>query len=100
MASKCGDYVRSCGKLNTLYLHLQKTHEHQTRQGAGLQSETPILKVILPFDHVTNSSSLDNFKNLYFHYYKSCGTQTLKSSLTLVLLHSARALLSNFKLWN
>ena len=52
-------YVRSRDKLNTSYLHLQKTHEDQTRQGADLQWDAP--------------RSRYNFKNLYFHYHKSYG---------------------------
>ena len=36
------------------YLHLQKTHGHQTRQGADLQWEVPILKATWFFDQVTN----------------------------------------------
>ena len=47
----CG-YLRSGDKLNTLYLHLQITHEHQTRQGADFQWEAPILKATF-FNHVT-----------------------------------------------
>ena len=60
-------------KLNTLYLHLQKTCEHKTRQGADLQWEAPTFKAAWPFDHVTNVRLLDNLKNLYFHYHKTYG---------------------------
>ena len=38
---------RSCEvyeKFNTLYLHLQKTHGHQTKQGADLPREAPTHK--------------------------------------------------------
>ena len=31
------DYVRSYNKLKTLYLHLPKTHGHQTREGTDFQ---------------------------------------------------------------
>ena len=37
-------FVRSREKLDTIYLHLQRTHGHQTRQAAGLQSDAPTLK--------------------------------------------------------
>ena len=57
----------------TLYLHLQKTHEHQTSQGASLYWEPPILKVTWPFDNVSNVKSGENFKSFYFHYHKSYG---------------------------
>ena len=33
--------MRSYDKLNALHLHLQKTHEHQTRQSADLPWEAP-----------------------------------------------------------
>ena len=49
-------------KLNTLFLHLQKFHEHETRQGADLQWESLIIKATWPYDHVTNGKSRDNFK--------------------------------------
>ena len=71
MPSQCGGHVSSRDKLNTLYLHLQKSHEHQIRQVANLQWETLILKATSPFDHVTNVRLRDSFKNLYFHYHKS-----------------------------
>ena len=58
---------------NILYLHLKKTHEYQTTQGADLQWEAPILKVTWPFDHVANVRSRNNFENLYFHYQNSYG---------------------------
>ena len=48
---------------------MQKTYEHQIRQGADLQWEAPILKATWPFDHVGNVRLRDNFKNL--HYRKS-----------------------------
>ena len=81
-------HVRSRDKLNTLYLHLQKTHRHQTSQGADLQwwclvadlhwltvvmeaggdlqvkeptYGAPILKERWLFDHVTNVRSLDSY---------------------------------------
>ena len=37
MPPQWGGQVRSRNKLNTLYVHLQKTHGHQTMQGADLQ---------------------------------------------------------------
>ena len=33
-----GGHVRSRDKLNILYLHLQKIHDHQNRHGAGYQT--------------------------------------------------------------
>ena len=42
----------SSGKLNTLYFHLQKTHEHHNRQGVVLLSEVPTLKTAWSFDRV------------------------------------------------
>ena len=36
MTSQLGGHARSHDKLNTLYLHLLKTHGPQTRQGADL----------------------------------------------------------------
>ena len=44
MLSQQGGHVRSRGKLNTLYIHLQKIHGHQTRQGADLHREASILR--------------------------------------------------------
>ena len=60
-------------KLNISYLHLQKTHGHQTNVGADLQWEAHILKVTWTFDHVTNVKSRDNQENSYFHYHKTYG---------------------------
>lgn len=37
-------FVKPRDKLNTIYLHLQETYGHQTRQGAGLLA--PTLKAI------------------------------------------------------
>ena len=51
--------VRSHDKLNTLYLHLQKIHRHQTKQGADLN------------DYVTNTRSRVNLKNLYHHFHQT-----------------------------
>ena len=73
MPYQWGGHVRSCDKLNALYLHLQKTYEHQITQGADLQWQAPIVKATWPFDHVTNVRSRDNLKNLYFHYHKCYG---------------------------
>lgn len=39
MTPQWGGLVRSPDKLNTLYLDLQKTHEHQTRQNGNLLAE-------------------------------------------------------------
>ena len=64
---------KSRDKLNTLYLHLQKNHEHQTNQSADSQWEAPILKAAWPFDHVTHVSLRDNFKHLYLLYHNSYG---------------------------
>ena len=60
-------------KLNTLYFHMKKTHRHQTRQGADLQRDVLILKATLFFDQVTNVKSLNDLKNMYFHYHKTFG---------------------------
>ena len=51
--------MRSRDKLNTLYLHLQKTYQHQIRQGGDLLWEAPILKFTRPFNRVNNLKSLD-----------------------------------------
>ena len=69
MTPQWGGHLRSREKSNT-YLHLQKTREHQI---TDLQWESPILKAIWPFDHVTNERSLDSLKNLYFHGHKTYG---------------------------
>ena len=66
-----GGYVRSRDKLNTLYLHLQKTCRGQTKQGVDLQWQAPMLKATWHFDHVTHLTSRDNFKKLYFHPQKT-----------------------------
>ena len=71
MTSKWVDHVRSRGKLNALYLQLQKTHKHPTRQVVDLQGEAPIFEATWYFDHVTNGRSSDNLKNLYFYYHKT-----------------------------
>ena len=76
MTPEWGGHVRSLEKLNTLYLHLQKTRGQQTSQGVDLEWEAAILKTIWPFDHVINVGSLDSFKNLYLHYHKTFGQQT------------------------
>ena len=73
MFSQWGGHVRSRDNLNALYLYLQKTHEHKTRQGADLQSEALIRKATWTFDYVTNIRSRNNFKILCFHYHKSYG---------------------------
>ena len=44
MNSQWDSHVRSHKKLNTLYLHLQKTNGNKTRQVADLQREAPTLK--------------------------------------------------------
>ena len=72
MFSKRGGHVKSRDKLNTLYLHLQKTHNHQIKQGTDLKWEAPIYKATWPFDHLTNLKSRDDLKNLFFHCHKSC----------------------------
>ena len=55
--------LKSCDKLNTL----QKTHGHQTRQGADLPWEFPILKAKSSFDHVPKLRLCDDLKNSYLH---------------------------------
>ena len=72
MASQWDGHIRSRDKLNTLYIHLQKTHEHQTKEGDDWQWDAPILKATWPFDHMT----FENFKNLYFHYHQSYSQYT------------------------
>ena len=65
--------LRLHGKLNKLYLHLQKTHEHQNRQGVGLLWETRTLKATWLFDHMINVRLCDNLKNLNLHFLKTSG---------------------------
>ena len=48
-----GFLLMSRDKQNT-YLQLQKTYEHQTRQGADLLWETPALNTTWIFDHTIN----------------------------------------------
>ena len=36
-------FVKLCEKLNTLYIHLQKTHKQETRQGADLLWKATII---------------------------------------------------------
>ena len=57
--------VKSRDILNALYLHLLKSYEHHTRQGADFQWQSPTLKVAWPFDHVNNAWSSDNLIKLY-----------------------------------
>ena len=78
-------YVRSREKLNTLNLHLQRIHGHQTRQGADLQWQPFILKAILPFDHVTMWSHVKTWK-----IYISTITRLLASKLGRVLTYERR----------
>ena len=73
-------------KLNTLYLHLLETYRHQIRQGVALLWEAPILKGTWPFDYVTNMTSPDKLKNLYFCFQKR------KYKLLLWLLHLGASL--------
>ena len=47
------------------------TNRHQFKQGASLLWKVPILKAVWPFYHVTNLSSRNNLKNLYFYYHKT-----------------------------
>ena len=44
MAPQWSGLVRSRDKLNTFYLHLQKTHGYQTREGANLPLESQACK--------------------------------------------------------
>ena len=44
-------------KLNKLYLHLQKTHGHYTRQGAKLPRGAPNIKPTLSFDQLISPLS-------------------------------------------
>ena len=44
MTPQWGGHMKSRGNLNTLYLHLQKTYEHWTKQGADLTLEATPLK--------------------------------------------------------
>ena len=57
----------------TLYLHLQKTHGHQTRQGGDLSWEASTIKAFWPSYHVTNVRSNGSLKNLYLDFHKSFG---------------------------
>ena len=68
-----GSLVRSCDKLNALYLHLQKTHGHQTRPSAALPWVVPTLKAAWHFDYVTNVWLRDSLKNLNLHFHTTYG---------------------------
>ena len=72
MTPQCGGLVESCDKLNT-YIHLQKTHDHQTRQGTDLPLEPPFLKVTWAFDYVIKLRSCDFVKNSYLFFHKIYG---------------------------
>ena len=91
MTPKWSGLVRSRDKLNTLYLHLQKTHEH--RNWLDLSWEVPNLKAEWPFDHVTiwkiNISTFTRLMTtklgMVLNLGKRFSTQTLKSSPTSCL---------------
>ena len=74
MTTQWSGHVRSCDKLNTLYLDLQETNGRQTRLGAVLLWEVPTLKAKWLFDYVTNVTSRDKLKS--FHFVKTNGRQT------------------------
>ena len=57
MTPKRGSLVGSRDKLNTLYLHLQKTHGHYTRQGAKLPRRASKIKPTLSFDQLISPLS-------------------------------------------
>ena len=63
--------MRSRDKLNSLYLHLQKPHKHQTRPGGDLLWQAPTLKVTRLFDQVKSAWSPDNLKKLILLAIKS-----------------------------
>ena len=48
------------------YLHLYKTYEHQTWQGADLGWETHTCHILCPFDHVATSSHVQNLERYIF----------------------------------
>lgn len=58
---KSYDLIKSCDKLNILYLHLQKTYGQQTKQSVDLVWES--LKA--------NMSLRDKLKKLYFYFHKT-----------------------------
>ena len=60
-------------KINLLYLHLQKPHEHWIRQDADLLWKAPSLKATRTFDYISSVSSCDNFENLCLYFHKTYG---------------------------
>ena len=60
--------MKSRGKSNTLYLHLQKTHWRQTIKGTDLQWEGPTLKKKWPFDYMANVWSVETWKKSYSNF--------------------------------
>lgn len=63
--------MKSCDKLNILYLHLQKTYGQQTKQSVDLVWETLTFKFNWPFDHKANMSLRDKLKKLYLFFHKT-----------------------------
>ena len=62
--------MRSRDKLNTLYLHLQKTYRHKIGKVATYHEELPPLKPYDPFDHFNNMRSSGKLKTLYPNFHK------------------------------
>ena len=66
-------FLRPADKLNTLYLKLQNTHEHQTRPCADLPKDNYIRKATWPINQIINVKPCDNLKNLYLYSCKAYG---------------------------
>ena len=80
--------MRSCDKLNTLYLHFLKTYGHQTRQGFPLK--LPPLKSMTLWSSDQRETTWQIEKNIYFHFRnkklkKKIYISTLASLLTTKL---------------
>ena len=62
MTPQWGGHVRWHNKSHTLYLHLQETCGHQTRQGVVLLWEAPTHKATWPFDQRDVTRQFEKFK--------------------------------------
>ena len=58
-------------QIKYIYLHLQETSGHQTRQDTVFLWEAPTLKVIRLFDDLTKVTLRDSFRNLHFRILKT-----------------------------
>ena len=96
-----GWQVRSCNKLNTLYLHLQETHGHQTRQGVVLLWKVTTLKATWPFDYVTSVTWRNKLKKLYFLFHKIYGYKTWVLTFRREFsMQTHKSLLTSCSYWN